>query len=81
MKNKTNSFKKKKLLIGLLILMLTGVFLVICINAYVISSSKSKIVTADEAASLKADCILVLGAGVWNNGKPSAMLEDSFCRV
>lgn len=46
------------------------------INAYVKSSVKDKIITNDEAASLNADCILVLGAGVLTNGRPSNMLED-----
>lgn len=67
---------KTKLLIGLLALMLIGILAFISINSYVIASVEDKIITEDEAASLGADCILVLGAGVWNNGKPSAMLED-----
>ena len=46
------------------------------INSYVKSSVQDKIITSDEASSLDSDCILVLGAGVWNNGRPSPMLED-----
>jgi vancomycin permeability regulator SanA len=69
----------KKLRVGLLILIsaiaLALVSLVI-INTYVKSSVKDKIITVDETAALDADCILVLGAGVWGGGRPSHMLED-----
>jgi SanA protein len=40
------------------------------------ASVKGRIIAPDEAASLDADCILVLGAGVWDNGRPSPMLVD-----
>ena len=46
------------------------------INAYVKASVKDRIITSDEASEMDADCILVLGAGVYNNGVPSAMLVD-----
>ncbi len=46
------------------------------INLKVKNSVKARILTPDEAAEMKADCILVLGAGVWENGRPSQMLED-----
>jgi vancomycin permeability regulator SanA len=45
-------------------------------DAYVKNSVKDKIISADEAANLNADCILVLGAGVRPDGRPSPMLED-----
>lgn len=45
-------------------------------DAYVKNSVKDKIISEDEAAKLKADCILVLGAGVRADGSPSPMLED-----
>lgn len=35
-----------------------------------------RIVTAEQAATLDADCILVLGAGVARDGDPSPMLAD-----
>jgi vancomycin permeability regulator SanA len=50
--------------------------LVILIDAYVKNSVKSSIISADEAVKLNADCILVLGAGVRADGRPSPMLED-----
>jgi vancomycin permeability regulator SanA len=46
------------------------------LNAVVKSSAKDRIVTADEARELDADCILVLGAGVKADGSPSDMLRD-----
>ncbi|NMD32486.1 MAG: DUF218 domain-containing protein [Firmicutes bacterium] len=49
---------------------------ILIINAHVKSSVKGRIVTPDEAASMDADCILVLGAGVRDNGRPSPMLVD-----
>lgn len=39
-------------------------------------SVQSRILTADEAATLDADAILVLGAKVWEDGSPSGILED-----
>lgn len=40
------------------------------------SSVEDRILTAEDAATLDVDCILVLGAGVWENDRPSFMLED-----
>lgn len=48
----------------------------IAVNLYIKGSVKGRILTQEEAAELEADCILVLGAGVWENGKPSQMLAD-----
>ena len=71
--------RKKKLLSGIVILILVSIlaltFLLI-INAYLKSSVEDRIITVDKAASLDADCILILGAGVWDDGRPSHMLED-----
>lgn len=70
--------RKNKLSLGLIILMLVGVLglvSILIINTYVKSSVRDNIITVDEAALLDADCILILGAGVWGNG-PSPMLED-----
>ncbi|HHW31507.1 MAG TPA: DUF218 domain-containing protein [Clostridiaceae bacterium] len=49
---------------------------IVIINKYIKSSVEHRIITVDEAASIDADCILVLGAGVWDGGRPSHMLED-----
>jgi len=69
---------KKKISTGLLVLVLLSILAlvsILIINAYVTSSVKDKIITADEAPSLDVDCILILGAGVWGS-RPSYMLED-----
>lgn len=47
------------------------------LNRVIISVSADKIITESEAAGLDGvDCILVLGAGIYANKYPSAMLED-----
>lgn len=79
MNYKTIKNRKKKLWFGLLTLMLVSILALastLIINTYVKSSVKDKIITVDEAASLDADCILILGAGVWDDERPSYMLED-----
>ena len=56
----------------LLILFIT----IFVINAYVKNLVKDRIISAEEAVSLNADCIIVLGAGVRADGTPSPMLQD-----
>ncbi len=68
-----------KMLIALLILIIIGVSgfgALLFINSHVRASVEERIITADEAVDFDADCILVLGAGVWDDGRPSHMLED-----
>lgn len=70
---------KKKILKLLIGLTATGAFVVIIligINYYVKASMNNRIISVEEASKLEADCILVLGAGVWEGGRPSFMLED-----
>lgn len=79
MGEKTIKIRKKKLFVGLLVLssvIILAFVSVLIINVHVKSSVKDRIVAVDEAALLNADCILILGAGVWGNGRPSHMLED-----
>ena len=61
------------IIIGIIILVF--LILILIINSYVIDITKRKIKTADEIEDNNIDCILILGAGVWEN-KPSYMLED-----
>lgn len=49
---------------------------VLGIDATVTLSSMPRIVASDEVRASEYDCILVLGAGVKEDGKPSDMLED-----
>lgn len=55
---------------------ITGALIIALINIYVISFSKSRILTMDQAAELQdIDCILVLGCGIIDN-RPGLMLKD-----
>lgn len=45
------------------------------VNTYIKHSTYSRIVSPEQAANFDADCILVLGCGVWGD-RPSHMLED-----
>ncbi len=59
------------------IILLIGIFIILGINAYVQQTTKQRIITGEQAKQLEdVDCILVLGAGVWQNNQPSHMLED-----
>lgn len=53
--------------------LLIAVLLVI--NYYIVESTKGRIIAEESAKGVGADCILVLGAGVWGD-RPSPMLED-----
>jgi len=53
-----------------------GSILVLLIDLWVVQSTKNRILTVDQLKSNDYDCILVLGAGVWENDQPSPMLED-----
>ena len=66
----------------LLCLGVLGIAAVAGINAYVIGTTKARILSVDAAAELaEVDCILVLGCGVWDDGTPSHMLEDRLVRA
>lgn len=79
MKNKAIEYRKiklKNILLLLILVSILAVILVLGINTHVKLSAKDKIITVADVSTLDADCILVLGAGVWGNGRPSPMLED-----
>ncbi|MBQ9980772.1 MAG: YdcF family protein [Oscillospiraceae bacterium] len=61
-------------IIIVIIAMFAAAFALI-VNYVVIHTAEQHILTTEQAAGLEADCVLVLGAGVWN-GKPSPMLSD-----
>lgn len=75
-------FKRKKNFIikvffCFLFLGVIGVLVMLSINGYVQITTKDKIISLEEAIRLEnVDCVLVLGAGVWENERPSHMLED-----
>ncbi len=62
-----------KKLIKIIIIVLIPIFLIALINIFMILVTQNKIVKQKELN--KADCILVLGAGIRRNN-PSPMLED-----
>jgi vancomycin permeability regulator SanA len=71
---------KKFAIRGVVICLGIGAFSLLTLtilNSYIKSSVKDRIILPEEAAKLEGiDCILVLGAGVWKDNKPSPMLED-----
>lgn len=65
-----------KRVIGLaLALCVAGLALVIGINVYVVSYAKDYILDIDSLEENTFDCVMVLGAGLWD-GKPSPMLRE-----
>ncbi len=72
--------KIKKILIRLFeIFLITGVGIavyLIIINSIIVLSTGKYIDSSEDLSNQKFDCILVLGAGVWDNSRPSPMLED-----
>ncbi len=63
----------------LLIAVLAGLVLgaaVLTVNAVMVNTTRDAIVDGETAGAFGADCILVLGAGVRNDGSPSDMLRD-----
>ena len=67
---------KKSLFFAGGIFVLTIVFFVAGVNLFVTMSVKKKILDGEQALSFEPDCILVLGAGVWDQDTPSPMLKD-----
>jgi SanA protein len=57
---------------------LIGIGMILLIDFWVVTSTKDEIISISEVES--ADCILVLGAGVWANNQPSPMLQDRLDR-
>lgn len=75
----TNLFRRRNIRRGLLcfvLLCLAALIFVAAVNLHMLRSAKPRIITREETAELEADCILVLGAGVWEDNRPSAMLAD-----
>ena len=72
--------KKQKWIIFLAIALALAVLMgtvVLGINGYVMAVTRKQIFSAQQAAQIgDADCILVLGCRVYEDGTPSHMLED-----
>ncbi|SCP98301.1 SanA/YdcF family protein [Anaerobium acetethylicum] len=65
-----------KKIMFVLIAATAGIGALLGINGYVKLSVKDRIISEETAAETGADCILVLGAGVRDDGTPSLMLEE-----
>lgn len=80
MKANKKEKKKKKMFIRVLFwLIFAAVILtltVVGINLYIVIKEKSRIISLEEADKFQADCIVVLGAGIRDDGSPTWMLED-----
>lgn len=67
--------RRKRILLSIATISLVGMITIIFINLYIINKYKDKILDL-KMVDKKFDCILVLGAGVWDEDRPSPMLED-----
>lgn len=66
----------KKIFKILIVIAIVCIVLVLSINFYVIGTTKKSMIKDSDYSSLKdIDCILILGAGIWDD-KPSPMLQD-----
>lgn len=66
----------KKIIKYFVIFLIITIVIIIGINGFVVFKVTKNIISEGEASNIKdVDCILVLGAGIWND-KPSPMLED-----
>lgn len=76
--------RKKILIILLAVVILVGLLstvVLFSLNFYVKKVAANRILTTEQALQLAdVDCILVLGCGVWEDGRPSHMLEDRLKR-
>ncbi len=77
--NKKKIFKISIIII--LILAIIGIATVLGINQYVKQNARERIITSEQAAEITAaDCVIVLGCQVKNDGRPSGMLKDRLDR-
>lgn len=71
--------KKKhpsKIIKGFILFGVTCALAFLMINLFVVLSTQDKILTLDELDQSEYDCILILGAGVWADNRPSPILQD-----
>lgn len=67
----------KRVFIVCVLACVIGVAALFGVDAYVKGTVKSNIITSDQVMLLDdIDCVIVLGCGVWSDGRPSHMLED-----
>ena len=77
---KNNKKDKKHMLIRCLFWLIFAAVImtltVVGINLYIVIKEKSRMISLEEASDFEADCIVVLGAGIRDDGSPTWMLED-----
>ena len=66
----------RRVLALVLVLVILAAVACLGLSAYVCSSVRDRVLTQDQAAELDCDCILVLGAAIWENDTPCPMLAD-----
>lgn len=71
----------RRVLVVLGLLCLLAVAAVLGPNAWVVLSTRGKILTLSDAPPEDIDCILVLGCGVYSDGNPTPMLNDRLTRA
>ena len=57
-------------------IILFAISIVILINIYIIIKSHKQIIKNEDVKLENIDCLLVLGAGIINNERPTLMLKD-----
>ena len=78
---KTKKKKFRNIIVILLCLAVVGVAALLIVNSHVKSAGKDRILTVEQAAKLDdADCIIVLGCQVKDDGSLSHMLRDRLMR-
>lgn len=75
MESSKHKKKMKTIFISFAVVALLIITALAAIHTYVRYAYKNRIITLEQASERNADCILILGAGVWDSG-PSHMLED-----
>lgn len=68
--------RKKKAVLCLLGIGIVGICLLFGISCYMERHIAANILSPQEAAEMDADCILILGCGMREDGSPSLMLRD-----
>lgn len=58
------------------VLVCLGIMGLLMISAHVVSETKDRILSIEALGDFDPDCVLVLGAGVWEGNVPSPMLKD-----
>lgn len=66
----------KRMIIVIILFGLLACLVLAAVNIIMIKTVESRILTPELAADYDADCVLVLGAGVYSDGSPSPMLQD-----